>query len=103
MAPAAGTAMDVDAIRLAKEDNVATVLRAVSAGEAVRVRFGPDVTILRAADAIPMCHKIGLVAIGDGQMVVKYGQSIGRATAPVAAGAHVHVHNLRSDRARGAP
>ena len=94
---------DIDAIRLRPEDNVATMLRAVAEGEAVRVRGGDEVTTLVAQDAIPLCHKISLAPIARGHPVVKYGQSIGDATAPVAAGQHVHIHNLRSARARGAP
>jgi hypothetical protein len=33
--------------------------------------------------------------------VVKYGQRIGVAGADIAAGAHVHVHNVVSERGRG--
>jgi hypothetical protein len=35
-----------------------------------------------------------------GHHIRKYGAAIGEATAAIAAGAHVHVHNLRSLRAR---
>ncbi|UFN48455.1 UxaA family hydrolase [Roseomonas sp. OT10] len=94
--------MDTDAIRLEAADNVATVLRPVAAGESIRVACGADVRLLPAIDAIPMCHKISLLPIAQGQAVVKYGQAIGLASAPVEAGRHVHVHNLRSARAGGA-
>lgn len=93
----------VDAIRLTPEDNVATVLRPVGPGEAVRVRCGADVTTLVAADAIPMCHKISVSPIEEGQAVIKYGHRVGDAVVSVAAGRHVHVHNLRSARAKAAP
>jgi SAF domain len=33
--------------------------------------------------------------------VVKYGNPIGTATSEIAAGAHVHVHNVASTRGRG--
>lgn len=90
----------VDAIRLQPEDNVATVLRAIAVGDPVQVRCGTELTTLIAADAIPLCHKISVAPIEAGQLVIKYGQSIGRATSPVGAGRHVHIHNLRSARAR---
>lgn len=90
----------VDAIRLAPADNVATVLRPVAAGDPIRVRCGADVTTLRALDPIPMCHKISVLPIEKGQAVIKYGHGIGTASARVEAGRHVHVHNLRSARAR---
>ena len=94
---------EVDAICLTPEDNVATMLRPVAAGEAIRIRQAGAVRTLAAQEAIPICHKICVVPIGLGQPVVKYGQSIGEATAAVAAGRHVHIHNLRSARAKAAP
>ncbi len=97
-----GAPPGADAIRLRPEDNVATVLRPVAAGERIQVRCGAEVTALAAADAIPMCHKVSLLPIKQGSAVVKHGQSIGEAVAPVGAGRHVHVHNLRSARARAA-
>ena len=100
---ATGAAGGADAIRLSPEDNVATVLRPVSAGQRIQVRCGADVTTLAAADAIPMCHKISVSPIQEGHMVIKHGQSIGEARAAVGPGRHVHVHNLRSARARAAP
>jgi hypothetical protein len=33
--------------------------------------------------------------------VIKYGSSIGVASAPIAAGSHVHTHNVASTRGRG--
>ena len=94
-------AADIGAIRLSGADNVATVLRALAAGEAVRVRCGSQVDELTAADAIPFCHKISLGPIAAGGKIVKYGQPIGSALCAIAGGRHVHVHNMRSGRARG--
>jgi altronate dehydratase small subunit len=39
-------------------------------------------------------------AMPAGHHIRKYGAAIGEATEAIAAGAHVHVHNLRSLRAR---
>lgn len=87
----------MDAIRLSPEDNVATLLRAVAKGETVRVGATLEV---EAGEAIALCHKIALVALKPGDRIVKYGDPIGEATQAIPAGAHVHVHNLRSLRAR---
>jgi len=43
---------------------------------------------------VPRGHKVATQAIAPGENVVRYGQIIGVATAPIAAGAHVHSHNL---------
>ncbi len=91
-----------DAIRLSPDDTVATVLRPVAAGEPVRVRCGAEVAVTTATEAVPLCHKIGLVPHRPGEPVRKYGEVIGEATLPIPAGAHVHVHNMRSRRGRGA-
>lgn len=87
----------MDAIRLSPDDNVATLLRAVAKGEKVRVGATMDV---EAGEAIALCHKIALEDIKPGDRILKYGEPIGEATQAIRAGAHVHVHNLRSLRAR---
>ncbi|QBX34969.1 altronate dehydratase [Paracoccus liaowanqingii] len=52
-----------------------------------------NVAILTARGIAPAGHKIARRAIAQGAAVVKYGQTIGYATAPIAAGDHVHSHN----------
>jgi hypothetical protein len=89
-----------DAVALDRSDNVATALRSLQAGERVRIGH-PDGTIeLMTAEPIPLCHKLALADLGAGAPILKYGEPIGDATLPVAAGSHVHVHNLRSRKAR---
>lgn len=90
----------MDAIVLADGDTVATALRALGAGETVRLRRGGASVEHRVCEAIPFGHKFALFSIAQGDAVVKYGASIGTATAPIPAGGHVHIHNLTSARAR---
>ena len=78
-------------IALDPSDNVATALEPLAAGQAVAA-------ITLTAD-IPRGHKLALRPIAPDQPIVKYGQPIGRATAPIAPGDHVHVHNCASRRA----
>ena len=85
------------AIIISVADNVATALEPLDAGR--RLRIG-DVQIT-AAEAIPRGHKIALRAIRAGEPVVKYGSSIGSASADIVPGAHVHTHNVASARGRG--
>ena len=91
------------ALRLTDADTVATVLEDVPASELVTVSdaAGAVVQELCASAAIPRGHKIALVDIHPGTHVIKYGASIGVATAEIPAGAHVHTHNLASTRGRG--
>jgi len=47
-----------------------------------------------ATDRIPAGHKVAVRAIAAGEPVRRYGQIIGFATQDIAAGQHVHVHNM---------
>jgi len=51
-----------------------------------------------AKDDIPIGHKLAVRALNPGESVIKYGVDIGRVVAPIAAGAHAHVHNVKTKR-----
>lgn len=82
-------------------DSVATALMDLCAGDEVSFERNGCMETMKVVDAIPFGHKFALFAIPEGGDVLKYGEVIGRATVPIAAGAHVHVHNLESLRGRG--
>jgi altronate hydrolase len=82
------------AIVLDPMDNVATALVPLAAGQRIETESGA-VTL---AAAIPRGHKFALRPIRAGEPVLKYGQPIGRATAAIAPGEHVHSHNVATQR-----
>jgi altronate hydrolase len=84
----APSAADIAVIRLHPRDNVIVAARRLPAASLVA---SEGVT---AAEAIPVGHKLATRAIAAGQPVLKYGQAIGVASQDIAAGAHVHTHNL---------
>lgn len=93
--------MSTDAIVLHALDTVATLLRPVAAGETLSVAWpGGETRALVANEAVPLCHKLALRPLAAGDEVRKYGAPIGRMVVAVAAGGHVHVHNMHSLRAR---
>ena len=94
-----GTDIGWDAVQIAPGDDVAVALRDLSG--AVRVRKGERIDTLELLEAIPFGHKFALADLAAGQEVRKYASSIGQMTQSVRAGQHVHVHNLKSRRARG--
>lgn len=98
--PSATVSVAARALVLHASDNVATALCALHAGEMV-IAQGADPAEPPVAlhEPIALCHKFALRTIAEGEMVVKYGESIGRATCTIVAGAHVHTHNLHSARA----
>lgn len=85
------------------DDSVATIFGdPVVAGEDVEIGIpgGRSVTVNAHAD-VARGHKIAIHQIPQGTRVLKYGHVIGRATHDIAAGEHVHVHNVESERGRG--
>lgn len=82
-------------------DNVATVVEEILPGEEVRIPLGKEVRSLTAVEAIPFGFKIALEDIPRDATIRKYGETIGRARAPIAKGTLVHIHNLEGTRARG--
>jgi altronate dehydratase small subunit len=78
---------------LAEPDNVLVARCRIRAGTSLLVE-GAGVTL--AAD-LPLGHKLARRAIGKGEKILKYGAPIGTATEVIAAGASVHVHNVKSD------
>lgn len=80
-------------------DDVAVALRDLPAGEA-RLRMGQAITAFILTVPVPLGHKVARRRMEPGDRVRKYGAVIGEATQPIAAGDHVHIHNMRSLRAR---
>lgn len=76
------------ALRLHPDDNVIIALADLAPGAQLPGLERP------LAQAVPRGHKIAGVTIGKGAQVIRYGQTIGVATADIAPGEHVHVHNL---------
>jgi altronate hydrolase len=85
------------ALVISARDNVATALEPLEAGRTIRVGEASIIVL----EAIPRGHKVALGAIARGDAVVKYGSPIGTASADIAAGTHVHTHNVASTRGRG--
>jgi altronate hydrolase len=79
-------------VRIHPSDNVAVAVHALEPGTTIAV--GDERIIL--TESVPAGHKIALTELEAGQPVVKYGFTIGETTAPVARGAWIHAHNLRT-------
>ncbi len=77
-------------LRIDSHDHVAVALQDMPAGEAVTVG---ETTVTLLTD-VPKGHKIALADIPAGHEVLKFGFVIGKATQDIAAGEHVHSHNL---------
>jgi len=96
----AGLAADLDVLPLAQcaillraGDDVAVTTRTLPAG----TRLLTTERVLKLPGDVPSGHKLAVRDVAAGAAVHKYGQSIGRASADIAAGQHVHTHNLGMD------
>lgn len=47
---------------------------------------------------VPLGHKVAMRALTPDKPVIKYGRPVGRAVKPIARGAHVHTHNVKTLR-----
>jgi len=68
-------------------------------GTEIEVRRGAAAACVVVETLIPFGHKMAVAEIAAGDPVIKYGEIIGVATTAIRPGQHVHVHNVRSDRA----
>ena len=51
-----------------------------------------------ARQDIPIGHKVALADMAPGDTVWKYGIDMGKVVAPIKAGEHAHVHNIKTKR-----
>jgi len=80
-------------IRLAEPDNVLVVSSSLEAGTIVEIG-GETVQLARQ---LSLGHKLAARPIKKGETIVKYNFPIGVAIEDIPLGAHVHVHNVRSN------
>ena len=78
------------AIHLNPLDNVAIARVPLQPGMELRV----DGVAVKVLEPVPAGHKIAVARIQPGEVVHRYGQSIGRAKQAIEPGRHVHTHNI---------
>ena len=75
-------------------DNIAVCLVDLNEGDLVE----QDDFTITALSRIPRGHKIASSDIAKNDGIIKYGERMGHAVAPIARGEHVHTHNILGDR-----
>lgn len=88
------------AVVINEQDNVATAFTPMKTGSAVSLEVLGRAEKIKLLSDIPIGHKFALRGIDQDADVIKYGEPIGRTTAAIAKGDHVHVHNVVSRRGR---
>ncbi len=84
---------DVRLLLLSPTDNVFVLREAVEGGESLVI----DDHSVTLPHRLERGHKIASRTIAPGEKILKYGAPIGSATASIAVGEHVHIHNIKSD------
>lgn len=91
------------ALKVTDRDNVATVFsNDVHDGSEIEIRDrAGHAEKVKVKGNVPYGHKIATALIHKGDLIIKYGEEIGVATADIIKGEYVHIHNLDSLRGRG--
>jgi len=64
-------------------DNVATALAELKAGDTLTLKAGEKTLVTKLTAAVPFGHKFSLANIESGSPIIKYGETIGVATANI--------------------
>ena len=91
------------ALKVDDKDNVATIFaNGITDGTEVEIRDKRgDMEPVHVVGDIPYGHKIAVRDIKKGEPIMKYGESIGAASADIQKGEYVHIHNMVAMRGRG--
>lgn len=84
----------------AKDTVAVVVVEGVKAGTAMTgwIMDEDRMVEVRAEQDIPIGHKVALKNMAVGDTVWKYGIDMGKVVAPIQAGQHAHVHNIKTKR-----
>jgi (2R)-sulfolactate sulfo-lyase subunit alpha len=84
----------------AKDTVAVVVVEGVKAGMSLSGWIMDDDKMIGvdARQDIPIGHKVALKDMNTGDTVWKYGIDMGRVVAPIKAGEHAHVHNIKTKR-----
>jgi len=104
----AGSAADADpsgktihiVLHEAKDTVGVAVVEGIKAGTQLNawIMDEDEVVTVSAKQEIPIGHKVALKDMAVGDTVYKYGVDIGKVVAPIKAGEHAHVHNIKTKR-----
>lgn len=89
-------ANETNSILINEADDVATAIIELHRGDVGKYTVAGKVRLVEIRGEIPRFHKFAVRNIRRSDRVFKYGEVIGEAICDIAAGMHVHTHNLRS-------
>ena len=84
----------------AKDTVAVAVVEGIKAGTELTAWIMEEDKLIQvmAKQDIPIGHKVAMTDMSVGDTVFKYGVDIGKVVAPIAAGDHAHVQNIKTKR-----
>ena len=84
----------------AKDSVAVAVVEEIKAGTEMTAWIMDEDKLIqvKALQDIPIGHKVALADLNVGDTIFKYGIDIGKVVAPIKAGEHAHVHNIKTKR-----
>ncbi len=84
----------------AKDTVAVAVVEGIKAGTELTAWIMEEDKLIQvmAKQDIPIGHKVAMTNMSVGDTVFKYGVDIGKVVAPIAAGDHAHVQNIKTKR-----
>lgn len=92
--------MKISGLLMDKKDNVVTCVVDIHKGETVYYMKNDEMCQVVAQEDIPYCHKIALCNLGKDEIILKYGEMIGKTLRPIAQGcwvSHLNIYSVSRD------
>lgn len=85
----------INGMLIDSQDNVGIAIYSIAKESLISYCFENKNSIsLTAMENIPIYHKFAVRFIPKNDLIIKYGQPIGRAAVDILPGQHVHIHNV---------
>lgn len=89
----------IKALSINDTDNVIVAIEPITRGEVIKYKDKKNnVKEMEVLEDIIIYHKIATADIKKNEVVIKYGEHIGKAVIDIRKGTHVHVHNTVSEK-----
>jgi len=89
----------IKALSINSIDNVIIAIEPITKGEIIKYKDKKNnIRDLKVLEDIIIYHKIAISDIKRNEVVIKYGEHIGKAIIDIKKGTHVHIHNTISEK-----
>ena len=88
----------IKALSINDMDNVIVAIEPITRGEVIKYKDKKNnIKEIEVLEDIIIYHKIAISDINQHEVVIKYGEHIGKAIVNIRKGTHVHIHNTVSE------